>query len=220
MNLAIRCGSLLLVLLSFGAGAQTRYISDELTITFRTGPSNQNAIIRNLTSGTRVQIIGERTESGWVQVSLQDGTEGWVLTQYLQTDPTAGLRLATATRELDTLRERAAGLEQQVSALEAELNQTAQSLAETETSAAQTGAELADIRTAAAAALETRQQNDTLRQRLAEMTSAAAVAELEIDELRRSERQSWFMVGAAVLFGGILIGLVAPSLKRKRRSSW
>ena len=32
--------------------------------------------------------------------------------------------------------------------------------------------------------------------------------------------QNWFIVGAAVLFGGIVIGLVAPSLRRKRRSDW
>jgi SH3 domain protein len=32
--------------------------------------------------------------------------------------------------------------------------------------------------------------------------------------------QSWFLVGAGVLFGGVVIGLIAPSLRRKRRSDW
>ena len=32
--------------------------------------------------------------------------------------------------------------------------------------------------------------------------------------------QNWFIVGAGVLFGGIVIGLIAPSLRRKRRSDW
>jgi SH3 domain protein len=43
---------------------------------------------------------------------------------------------------------------------------------------------------------------------------------MEKRELESENRQEWFIVGAAVLFGGILIGLVAPHTKRKRRSSW
>ena len=220
MKILISGAVLAFALLCCDAGAQTRYVSDQLTITFRTGPSNQNSIIRNLTSGTRVSILDEQTESGWIRVSLQDGTEGWVLVQYLQTDPTASLRLQTATRELEGLRERSSLLEQQVMELEANLAETSAALNESRSSAEDMSAELTDVRSASASALETRQQNDNLRQRVAELTSEVTVAELEIDELRRSERQSWFIVGAAVLFGGIVIGLVAPSLRRKRRSSW
>jgi SH3 domain protein len=39
-------------------------------------------------------------------------------------------------------------------------------------------------------------------------------------ELSGRSRQNWFIVGAAVLFGGIVIGLIAPTLRRKRRSDW
>jgi SH3 domain protein len=59
-----------------------------------------------------------------------------------------------------------------------------------------------------------------LQRRVAELESAADAANREIDELRRREQQNWFIIGAAVLFGGIVIGLVAPTLRRKRRSSW
>jgi SH3 domain protein len=51
--------------------------------------------------------------------------------------------------------------------------------------------------------------------------------EREVDELTANNarlagrnNQNWFVVGAAVLLGGIVIGLVAPSLRRKRRSDW
>ena len=66
------------------AQAQTRYVSDKLVITFRTGPGNQFNIVRNLTSGNRVEVLEELADEGYTHVRLPDGSEGYVLTQYLQ----------------------------------------------------------------------------------------------------------------------------------------
>lgn len=202
------------------AGAQTRYISDEFFVPFRTGPSIQNAITRNLASGTRVDIVEDREDVGYARVRLQDGVEGWVQTQYLQAEQVAEVRLQAATRERDALRDETAALAGRVSELEAELAASAAALAEARSRGATTGAELADVRSASANALETRAQNESLRQRVAELTAAVDVGNIQIDELRRRERQNWFIIGAAVLFGGIVIGLVTPTLRRKRRSDW
>jgi SH3 domain protein len=165
-------------------------------------------------------VLEQLEDEGYSRVRLADGAEGWVLTRYLQAEPTARLRLAAAEREVADARAQADTLEQRVTELEAALASTGQALSETETSAKRVNAELADIRSASANAIETREQNENLRRRVAELTSAADLAELEIDELRRRERQNWFIVGAAVLFGGIVIGLIAPSLRPKRKSSW
>lgn len=202
------------------ADSQTRYISDEFFVPFRTGPSTQNAITRNLVSGTRVDIVEERSDSGYARVRLQDGTEGWVQSQYLQPEPIAEVRLQSASRELVAARQRVGELERRVMELEAELATTGESLAEARSAGARVGAELADVRSASADALETRAENENLRRRVTELESAANAAGLQIDELRRRERQNWFVIGAAVLFGGIVIGLVAPTLRRRRRSSW
>ena len=207
-------------LLATGVSAQTRYVSDELVITFRTGPSTQNAIQRNLTSGQRVEVLEERADSGFSRVRLPDGAEGWVLTQYLQNEPTSGLQLAAAQREAETMRARAETLQQEVADLQQRLTETNGLLNETQSSADKMSSELTEIRSASASALETRDQNENLRRRLAQLTSEAEITGMELDDLRRRERQNWFIVGAAVLFGGIVIGLVAPSLRPKRRSSW
>lgn len=216
----LKVGILAIALASTAAYAQTRYVSDELVITFRTGPGSQNSILRNLSSGDRVEVLEVLEDEGYSRVRLANGDEGWVLTQYLQDDPTSELRLATVTRELAAARQRTAELEQLVAELEANLASTTQDLSETRSSASQMSTELGDIRSAAASALETREQNTQLRQRVADLTSAAEADEMEIDSLRRRERQNWFIIGAAVLLGGIVVGLVAPSLRPKRRSSW
>jgi SH3 domain protein len=201
--------------------AQTRYVSDVQTITFRTGPSNQNTIIRNLRSGTRMDVLEELDDEGWSRVRLSDGTEGWVRTQYLQATPIAAQRLETAENERDRAVQRASELEERVRVLEADLNAARGELGSTQSSAEQMRSELADIRSASANALTLRDQNESLRRQVAELTTQVDASSMEIAQLESSSRQNWFIVGAAVLFGGIVIGLIAPSLRpRRRKSSW
>lgn len=206
--------------LCFAAEAQTRYVSDTLVITLRTGPSTQNAITRNLTSGDRVELLEELPDEGYSRVRLEDGTEGWVLTQYLQSNPTSELLLATASQQLAAAQRNSATFEGEATGLQAELAAAEEALQQSQDYAARLEAQLGDIRAASASALETRAQNERLANRITTLTAAADVADMEIRELRSRNRQSWFIVGASVLFGGIVIGLVAPSLRRKRRSSW
>jgi SH3 domain protein len=209
------------ILAPTGVHAQTRYVSDELVITFRSGPSSQNQIIRNLSSGTRMEVLEELPDEGYSRVRLSDGTEGWVLTQYLQTMPTATQRLAAAENERAAALERVATLEDRVEELENDLNEARGTLGETQSSAEEMRSELTDIRSAAANALTIRDQNETLRRQVAELTTQVDAASMEIAQLESSSRQNWFIVGAAVLFGGIVIGLIAPSLRpRRRKSSW
>ena len=49
----------------------------------------------------------------------------------------------------------------------------------------------------------------------------------ELDDLRRTasnavalENENRFLIGAAVLFGGMIIGLILPSLRMRKKSSW
>ena len=213
-------GIFFLVLFSAVADAQTRYVTDTLVITFRPGPSTEYVPSRNLTSGARVEVLEELVDDGYSRVRLEDGDEGWVLSQYLQTDLTAAQRLATATRELNDIGQSAESLQGQASELETELIATRQSLAEAEASRSRLEVELADIRSASASAIETRSQNERLTARVSNLTAEVDLAEMEVRDLRSRSRQSWFIVGASVLLGGIVIGLVAPSFRRKRRSSW
>jgi len=76
------------------------------------------------------------------------------------------------------------------------------------------------LRTAAANVVEIRDNNTSLEQRLGQRERE--VAQLTADNARLAARnnQNWFVVGAAVLLAGIVIGLVAPTLRRKRRSDW
>src|SRR5690606_208456 len=101
-----------------------------------------------------------------------------------------------------------------------ELSRTRGELETTVTTNKDISRELVDIRNVSSNALAVRDQNEELRRRGAEAEERIKRPAMENPEPASDGRQSWFLVGAGVLVGGILIGLVAPNFKRKRRSSW
>jgi SH3 domain protein len=217
----VRWFSLGLLLLTGAGHAQTRYVSDRMLVELRRGPSTEYLILRNLESGVEVQVLEQDEAQGYSRVRVVDqGTEGWILTRFLTTEPIARDRLSGAERNLATARARVVALEAQVADLSAELATTRTELEQTRGNHATVSQELADIRTAAANVVEIRDQNTRLQQGL--IQREREVDELTADNARLGSRnnQNWFVVGAAVLLAGIVVGLVAPSLRRKRRSDW
>ncbi|HEU4619858.1 MAG TPA: TIGR04211 family SH3 domain-containing protein [Gammaproteobacteria bacterium] len=210
-----------LLLASLPAAAQTRYISDNIPVTLRSGPSLENRILKNLNAGVRVELVGADEQSGYSQVRVaSDGTQGWILTRYLTDQPIARDRLSTAEKRQADAEARVKDLEAQVASLTMELASARESLEQATSKNENVTSELENIRRASANAVQLRDQNETLRQRVSETEERLSRLTMQNTELASQSRQQWFVAGAAVLFGGILIGLVAPHLKRKRRSSW
>jgi SH3 domain protein len=135
-------------------------------------------------------------------------------------EPIARDRLAAAERNLAGARERVAALEAQNQELTRDLATARTELEQTRTNHGTVSRELADLRNAAANVVEMRDDNTRLTQSLGQRDRQ--VEQLTVDNARLAGRnnQNWFVVGAAVLLVGIVIGLVAPTLRRKRRSDW
>jgi SH3 domain protein len=217
----VRWLGLVVLLLQITAYAQTRYVSDRTIVELRRGPSTEYLILRNLEAGEQVQVLEQDEAAGYSRVRVTDqGTEGWILTRFLTAEPIARARLAAAERGLAAARERVTALEAQAAGLTAELATTRSELEQARESHGTASQELADIRTAAANVVEIRDQTTRLQQRLVQRDRE--VEELTADNSRLAARnnQNWFVVGAAVLLAGIVVGLIAPSLRRRRRSDW
>lgn len=210
--------SLLLLSIAGAAFGQTRYISDELIVPLRTGPSIRNAITRNLPAGTAVEIMEQQQDSGYSRVRLVDrDLDGWLETQYLSEQPIARDRLAAAERSLAAARTRTTELEAELAQVSAELDRTREELDAVRASSGALGEELRDVRRASADVLAIRSHNEELERGLRARESELEALRLENGALANRERQNWFVVGAAVLTGGIVLGLVLPSLRRRRR---
>ena len=217
----VRWLGLLVLAFELLAQAQTRYVSDRTIVELRRGPSTEYLILRNLEAGERVDVLEQDEAAGYSRVRVADqGTEGWILTRYLTSEPIARERLGVAERNLAAARERVTALEAQTAELSRDLAATRTDLEQSRTSQGAVSRELADIRTASANVVEIRDQNTSLQQRLEQRDREVVQLTAENARLTARNNQNWFVVGAAVLLAGIVIGLVAPSLRRKRRSDW
>ncbi|KKN20307.1 hypothetical protein LCGC14_0936900 [marine sediment metagenome] len=197
----------------------TRYVSDKLEITMRNGQGVKFNIRKMLESGARLDVL-ETDPAGYSRVRTEDGVEGWVLSRYLTNTP-------SAREQLDASRQRVANLELEVAKYKEEIgtlnsqNSTADSenlnLKET---AQRLSKELDDLRRTASSAVALDNENRQLKEKLQEIDHENQSLVIENNALRDNNTRSWFLVGAAVLFAGLILGLIIPSLRIRKKDSW
>ena len=197
-----------------------RWVTDEFEVTMRTGQSTRQSIVRMLASGARVELLGSDPESGYSRVRTRNGTEGWVLSRYLVRSPPARVTLPDTMARLEKADTRRREIEQQLATLKQERDQLQRELASTQQSGDGLQRELSEIRELSANAIELDGQNQRLRKRLLEQEQA--IGELQGNNQRLASRSNreWFVVGAGVLIVGMLVGLILPRIRWRRKSSW
>lgn len=209
-------GTALLFLLAANVTAETRYVDDVLKITLRTGQGTTHKILRSLESGTPLEIIEDAGE--YTQVRTSDGLEGWVLSQYLSKSPIARDRLVRAEKRISRLNAEKQQLENTLAELRKEKGTVEKEQQNLTVETAKLSDELAHLRKVAERPIELDRENNDLKQRL--QTMQREIEQLKSDNTRLQDRtqRDWFITGAGVLFGGILLGLLLPMFRRKKKS--
>jgi SH3 domain protein len=85
---------------------------------------------------------------------------------------------------------------------------------------ARLNSEVIAIRQASASILQIQAERDALTQEKRELVSKLDVLQREKAAQDTSGKQNWFLIGAGVLFGGMLIGVFLPRLNWRKKSSW
>jgi SH3 domain protein len=80
--------------------------------------------------------------------------------------------------------------------------------------------ELAQIKQAAADTLAIQERNQSLDKQLEVVSTDLDSAKQRNRALKERSERDWFIAGAGVLLGGIIIGLVIPKIRWKRRRGW
>lgn len=214
--------ALLIGVLAAGpALGETRYVTDQTEVPMRTGETAQYRIKRMLPSGTPVEVLGSNAGSGYSRVRTEDGTVGFVLTRELLTEPSARDRVATLEARLEELQKAPDQLAAQLSRLKSEHEGLQAAHASLSTEKSRIEQELATIRQASANVLRITEERAELRKNLADLTRQVAELEQANRDLANQANQRWFLIGAGVVAGGILLGLILPHLRfRRRKSSW
>jgi len=210
----------LLFFLAGNAVAETRYVSDVLEITLRSGKGTSFGITRMLRSGTAVQVLEVDKKSGYTQVRTKSGKEGWVLSRFLMNGRAARERLAATEKSLAELELENRKLTTSMSTLTEEKKTLASNLGELEGESRSVSQELTEIKRTASSALAIDSENKDLKGRLVSLERQLQTVQQENQSLKDRTARDWFMVGAAVVLLGIIIGLIIPKIRFRKKSSW
>lgn len=210
----------LIALIPLAVVAEDAYVTDQFEVTMRSGPSTQNTILRMLPSGTTVEVLEADQETGYSKITTASGTEGYVLSRFLMDQPAARGQLAGMRRQVSNLRQRNQELKARLGQATASRDELRQERDRLQKGSQDKDSELADIRRVSANALDLNSQNQELQTTLQTMNHRLQAQTSEIQELKDRKNRDWFIAGAAVLIGGILLGLLLPKIRMRRRSSW
>jgi SH3 domain protein len=188
------CGQALLlcapVALAQGEGRQ-QYISDDVSVTIRQKPSNDAASVGVVKSGARVTVLESLGADSFAHIRTGDGRDGWITARFLSAQPAAKEQLQQMKQQLDQAHAQAQSLQRDLDAAQQQLAK-------------------------ARPALEMAGQNDKLRAEIAQREQQVSALEQQFDT-EKAHRET-LITGAALVGGGVLLGLVLPWMgTRKRR---
>jgi SH3 domain protein len=206
--------------LSASALAETRYVSDDLEITMRSGKGNSFSITRMLSSGTPVEVLEVDKDAGYTRVRASNGKEGWVLSRYLMKTQAARERIADTEKQLAEMELEKRKLETAMAELTEAKNTLNTQLTTLDGNNRKTSQELAEIKRTASSALAIDSENKELKSHVVSLERQLQTLQQENEGLKDRTARDWFMVGAAVVLLGIIVGLVIPRIRWRRKSSW
>ena len=217
-------------LIAAPAQAETRYVGDQLIITLRQGTSTKHKILKTLETGTPVEVIEEG--SSYYKVRTSDGTEGYVLRQYISSNPPKSLRIDELEIENSALKKKNKDLQKSKSDLEmqlkniqgkydselssitAESTEIEQNLDQAVNNERIITEKYNTLVAQSENVVEIARERDQLLQKNKKLVASVKELQKKNEKFADSKMIKWFLAGGGVFFFGWLIGKIS----RKKRS--
>ena len=201
--------------------AEEAYVTDSIKITLRTGPSIENRVISMLSSGQALEMM--ESEGDWSHVRYVDEKEemkeGWVLTRFI-------IDRMPWQKQALSLEAENASLKKNLNPTKKDLNealgreqQINEKLKQTNRALLNLKKEFEALKKGASGYLDLKKEHENTLSKLTSVQEQLKQVMEENLKLRSSQRHKWFLVGSAVLFSGLIIGLVLGRREKKRHSS-
>lgn len=180
--------------------ATTKYVSDDLFTYMHSGPGTQYKIIGSVNAGERINVI--QSNSNYTQIRDSKGRAGWISSKYVSNKM--------------GLKERLPKLETQLAKLKAQLD-TASDKANKE----KAGLE-GSLKSYKTQVEELQNANSKLNEELQKVQAENRSLNAKLDTQKDDLLMKWFTYGGMVAGGGLLLGLILPSLipNRKQKARW
>ena len=178
-----------------------RYVTDELEITIHRKMNLNSDVVAQLKSGTPVRVLKINREEGYVMVATENEKVGWTLETFLLDEPVGRQKYQALKKEYDQLRaEFDIQLQERTAKLSAELKQ---------------------VKNISKRPLELQKENQQLRDLLEKERA-------QIENIKQENRafksihkdRQWFVTGAIIAIGSLVLGLIITKIPWRRRKSW
>jgi SH3 domain protein len=208
--------SLILLMMAYKVSAESIvYITDEVDIPIRTNKSTKSEIIRLMPTGSELSIL-QSTEDGWTQIKMGDSF-GWILTAFVSSRPPARDQLIKLTRTYNANKLLISKLASEKEVLENQFLSAKEENTALLIQSSKSQAEKEHIEEIYQDALKLEHENEKLIQESLQLKAELQLAENNTQIQRDSSSRNWFIVGAIVLFFGMVIGFILPGLFNRKR---
>ena len=211
---------LLISMASNNVLAAKKYVSDQLTITIRSGQGSQHKILKAIKTGARMEILEEFPDTGYAHVELDDGMQGFVRLQYLIDKPVAQDRLTWLQGKYDKLKELSQSQKEELANLKAEYSKLSRNSSKLDKESKALQERMTHINQVAAKPILLDKENRELKEQNVTLTNEVQLIQQENQILKDRAARDWFIAGGGVMVLGILLGIVLPKLGWRKKSSW
>lgn len=206
---------LFLILCTSQAGAKSLYVSEELTIPMRSGPTTSHRIVKFLTSGAQLKAFEESEDKKFIRViTAEDEKEGWVRVNQVMDHKSARERLPGLLKRISSLKE-------EVKTLKAETKSQEETIEKLNREIAGISEQLKELRLVSREPAAIAQKNRELTA-LIEKVNAENKTLIEQNTILSDENiKEWFMIGGGVALVSLFFGLIIPNFRwRRKKDSW
>ncbi len=212
------------------AEADTRYVGDQLIVTLRLGESTKHKILKTLKTGTPVEVLQEGET--YMKVRTNDGTEGYVLRQYISSNPPKSQRIDkleieknALQKKINELQNAKITLEKQLNGIQEKYNSEFSELTTKSSEIEQNFEKVSNSERLITEKYNTlvaqsenvvaiAQERDQLLQKNNKLTTGMKMLQEKNEKFADSRMIKWFLAGGGVFFFGWITGRIS----RKKRS--
>ena len=193
--------------------AETKYVTQDLTITLRTGPGTDRKIVAFPRAGDPLEVINPGDE--YSEVMTRSGKQGFVLTQYLTDKEPPERVLARLQQEYKQIAEKYETLKQKSSQLSGDNQGLSGDLAKTQKELQELTVAHETLKSESKQYLELKAKYTKAVKDAAEARAKSDKVEKELQQLYSSEINTGLLYGGGLIVLGFITGFIVKRPKRR-----